>query len=310
MGLLDKFRQGLAKTRQAVSQGFRRIAANLGHFDEEQLDDLEMLFVQSDMGMETAQSLIEEVKTEIRSSGDNSSPAVLASLRQTMYAMLGENRRFVLEAQKLNVLLMVGVNGTGKTTTAGKLAWHWQQQGHQVLVAAADTFRAAAIEQLKVWTDKAGVSLIANHEGADPASVVYNAVHAAQARQADILIVDTAGRLHNKQNLMDELAKIRRVILREVPEAVLNTLLVIDATTGQNALLQARAFDEATHLDGLILTKLDGNAKGGIALAVARQSRLPIYFAGLGEGVEDLLPFDREAYIASLLPAEAESEGE
>lgn len=302
MGIFDKFKSGLKKTREFVSSGFQRIAANLGHFDEDMLEELEMLMIQADCGMATAEAIMDDIRGSIRKTGNNSTEAVLEVMRTSMSQILGEKKTLPLEKGRLNVLLMVGVNGTGKTTTSGKLAWSYKNAGYKVVIAAADTFRAAAVEQLKVWGERADAPVIANDEGNDPASVVYNAVHAAISRSADLLIVDTAGRLHNKQNLMDELAKIRRILTREAPAANVQSLLVIDATSGQNALLQAQAFDEASSLDGLIITKLDGNAKGGVVLAVAKQSRLPVYFSGLGEGIDDLQEFDPDLYIRSLLP--------
>lgn len=310
MGIFDKFKKGLKKTRDFVSNGFQRIAANFGHFDEEMLEELEMLMIQADCGIETAEAVMDDIRTSIKKTGNNSSEAVLEVMRSSMAAILGEKQTLPLEKGKLNVLLMVGVNGTGKTTTSGKLAWSYKNDGFKVVIAAADTFRAAAVEQLKVWGERADAPVISNDEGNDPASVVYNAVHAAISRNSDLLIVDTAGRLHNKQNLMDELAKIRRIIAREAPDANLQSLLVIDATSGQNALLQAQAFDEATSLDGLIITKLDGNAKGGVVLAVAKQSRLPVYFSGLGEGIDDLQEFEPDMYIQSLLPEKLNGKAE
>lgn len=307
MGIFDKFKKGLQKTRDFVSKSFTRIAAGFGRFDEDMLDELETVLIQADIGVEASVFMIDNIREEIRKTGDNSGENVLSCLRRSMLDILGERRELPLIQDGLNVILMVGVNGTGKTTTTGKLAHKFKTEGKRVVIAAADTFRAAAVEQLKVWGERSDTQVIANTEGSDPASVVYDAVHAALSRKADILIVDTAGRLHTKQNLMDELAKVRRIVTREAPDAHLETLLVIDATTGQNALIQAKAFDEATELSGLILTKLDGNAKGGVALAVARQSRLPLYYAGLGEAVDDLQAFDPEIYVESLLPEAPEN---
>ena len=302
MGIFDKFKEGLKKTRDFVSNGFQRIAANFGHFDEDMLEELEMLMIQADCGVECAESVMDDIRQSIRKTGDNSSEAVLSVLKKSMTEILGEAKTLKIESGKLNVLLMVGVNGTGKTTTSGKLAWKFKNAGYEVVLAAADTFRAAAVEQLLTWGERANTPVIANEQGSDPASVVYDAINAAQSRNADVLIVDTAGRLHNKKNLMDELAKIRRVISREAEGANLHSLLVIDATSGQNALLQAQAFDEATELDGLIITKIDGNAKGGVVLAVCKQSSLPVYYSGLGEGIDDLQEFQPDYYIDSLLP--------
>ncbi|MDO5033316.1 MAG: signal recognition particle-docking protein FtsY [Eubacteriales bacterium] len=302
MALFDKFKSGLKKTRDFFTQGFTKIASSLGRFDEEMLEELSMLMIQADVSVATSDFILDKVKSHIKATGDDSVEAVIEVIRAAMSEALGESVQLEIDPTVLNVILMVGVNGTGKTTTTGKLAWAYRQQGYQVVMAAADTFRAAAIEQLEVWAERSGASLIKSEQGADPASVVYNAIAAAKSRSAQILIVDTAGRLHNKKNLMDELAKIRRIIGREAATAKLTSLLVIDATTGQNALFQAKAFNEVTDLDGLVITKLDGNAKGGIALTVAREAQLPIYFAGLGEQIDDLQDFDRDSYINSLIP--------
>lgn len=302
MGIFNKFKSGLEKTRNFFSQGFTKITANLGKFDEDMLDDLEMLLIQADIGVETATSLIDEIKDHIKATGDDSVESVLRVLKNGMAEAVGQPAQLQLEDGKLNVILLVGVNGTGKTTTAGKLAWRFNQAGKQVVIAAADTFRAAAIEQLEVWANRSNATLVKSEQGSDPASVVFNSISSAKSKGAEVLIVDTAGRLHNKKNLMDELSKIRRIINREAEDALITSLLVIDATTGQNALFQAEAFNEATDLDGLVITKLDGNAKGGIALTVAKQAQLPIYFAGLGEQIDDLQDFDPQAYIDSLIP--------
>ncbi len=302
MGILDIFKNGLKKTRDFVAEGFNRIAASMGFFDDDMLDELEMLLVQADIGAACATHIMARVRTQIKSSGDASRPAVLASLAREMRLILGEPAHLQLKPGQLNILLMVGVNGTGKTTTAGKLCARYKAAGFKTLMGAADTFRAAAIEQLVHWGDRSQTPVIAHAEGSDPAAVVFDAIHAALARKADLLILDTAGRLHNKQNLMNELAKIRRIIEREAPGANCMTLLVIDATTGQNAVVQARVFTEVAHVDSLVLTKLDGNAKGGVALAVAFETHTPIALAGLGEKLEDLMDFDPQAFVKSLLP--------
>lgn len=302
MSIFDKFKSGLQKTRDFFSQNFTKLAGNLGRFDEDMLEELSMLMIQADVSVASTEFIINQVKDHIKATGDDQVETVIEVIRQAMAEALGPSQHLEIDPQVLNVLLMVGVNGTGKTTTTGKLAWAYRQQGYKVVMAAADTFRAAAIDQLEVWADRAEASLIKGEQGSDPASVVFNAIQAAKSRSAQILIVDTAGRLHNKKNLMDELAKIRRIIAREAGDAKVTSLLVIDATTGQNALFQAQAFNEVTDLDGLVITKLDGNAKGGIALTVAREAQLPIYFAGLGEQIDDLQEFDRDSYINSLIP--------
>lgn len=302
MGLFDKFKQGMHKTRQFVADGFNRIAANMGVFDDDMLDDLEALLIQADVGVKAAMTAMDEVRAHIRKTGDASREAVLNTLQNSLIQLLGKQQSLDIKSDETTVMLMVGVNGTGKTTTAGKLCARLQAEGHTVVLGAADTFRAAAIDQLKTWGERTGTPVIAHQPGSDPAAVVFDTLQAARARKANVVILDTAGRLHNKKNLMDELAKIRRVVSREAPEARCETLLVIDATTGQNAVMQAKAFQEVAAITGLAITKLDGNAKGGVAIAVAQETRTPIYLAGLGEKVEDLEDFDPQIFVQSLLP--------
>jgi len=302
VSIFNKFKQGLKKTRDFVSDSFNRIAANLGYFDEDMLEELEMVLIQADCGMECSMEIIDNIRAHIKKTGDASTETVLELLKEGMKNILKDVKPLTLEPNKLNILLMVGVNGTGKTTTTGKLAWLYQKQNKRVLLAAADTFRAAAIEQINVWGERTNTAVISHKIGSDPSAVVYDAIDAAKARNTDLLIIDTAGRLHTKQNLMDELSKIKRIISREAPDANLETLLVIDATTGQNAIVQAQQFSKATDVSGLIMTKLDGNAKGGVALAVVKATGLPIKMAGLGEKVEDLQNFDVDIFVESLLP--------
>lgn len=304
MGLFDVFKKGLQKTRDFVSDGFNRIAANMGVFDEDMLDELEMLLVQADIGAKSAVLLMDRIRGHIKKTGDASRSTVLRVLSEGMLEILGEPGRLDFQKGQLNIILLVGVNGTGKTTTAGKLCSRYGQQGFKTIMGAADTFRAAAIDQLKIWGDRTNTPIISHDEGSDPAAVVFDAIKAAQARKADLLILDTAGRLHNKQNLMAELGKIRRIIEREAPEAKVESLLVIDATTGQNAVVQAQVFSEVAQVSGLIITKMDGNAKGGVAIAVSQETHTPLFLAGLGEGVEDLIDFDPESFVRSLLPEE------
>ncbi len=302
MGLFDSFKKGLQKTRNYLSGQINRLSASVGHFDEEMLDELEAILVQADVGALASMEIIDQIRDDIRASGDDSREAVLASMRKSMLAMLGEPGRLEIVDGQMTILLMVGVNGTGKTTTAGKLCARFKADGKKVIMGAADTFRAAAIEQLTVWGERTGTTVISHQEGSDPAAVVFDAIQSAKAKNADVLILDTAGRLHNKQNLMDELSKIRRIISREAPDAKCETLLVIDATTGQNAVNQARVFREAANVTGLIITKLDGNSKGGVAIAVSHESQTPIMLAGLGEKLEDLTDFDPVSFVDSLLP--------
>lgn len=310
MGIFDKFKAGLKKTRDFVSDGFNRIAATMGRFDDEMLEDLEALLIQADLGVTAATTVMDQIRDQIRKTGDASGDAVLNQLRRSLLDILGPQRRLELQPGEPIILLLVGVNGTGKTTTAGKLCARLRQDGHSVILGAADTFRSAAIDQLKVWGERTGTPVIAQQPGSDPAAVVFDTLHAAKSRQANVVILDTAGRLHNKKNLMDELAKIRRIISREMPDARCETLLVIDATTGQNAVMQAKAFHEATEVTGLIITKLDGNAKGGVAIAVTQETGLPVYLAGLGERVDDLQDFDPAIFVESLLPPSAEQPDE
>ncbi|MDO5734570.1 MAG: signal recognition particle-docking protein FtsY [Eubacteriales bacterium] len=302
MGIFESFKSGLSKTREFFADNFNKIAANLGYFDEEQLEELEMLLIRSDVSAPVAEKLMEDIVNEIKSSGKNDTESIIQTLRQSMLEILGPKQSLRLRPEEFNILLLIGVNGTGKTTSAGKIAHRYKKEGLKVMLAAADTFRAAAIEQLQTWGERADVPVIASEAGHDPAALVYDAIQSAKARGCNLLIIDTAGRLHNKQNLMDELAKIHRVISREAPNARVESLLTVDATTGQNALVQAAEFSKVTLLSALIMTKLDGNSKGGIALALAWDSQLPIIMAGLGEGVDDLQDFDPELFVDSLLP--------
>ncbi len=300
MGFFNKFKKGLSKTRRFLSENFTRIAAGLGSFDDEMLDELEMILVSADMGASNAMYLMDKVRDGIKKTGKNDQDFVLSILKEEIVEMLGPKVSYEPVDGKLNILIMAGVNGTGKTTTAGKLALRYKEEGKSVLLAAADTFRAAAIEQLKHWAEKVDVPVIAHQTGSDPAAVVFDAVSAAVSRKVDLLIIDTAGRLHNKKNLMEEFAKIGRIAHRQAPEGDIKTLLVVDATTGQNAVVQARLFDEATSLDGIVLAKLDGNSKGGIAVAVSKETSLPVLFAGLGEAATDLEDFDPVSFADSL----------
>lgn len=304
MGFFEKFKEGLNKTRDFLQSGFVKLTAQLGYFDVETLDELEELLILSDLGMPTVQKIMDNIKENIKQEGLGSKEAIVAEMKKIILPILEktENKKLVLEKDSLNVLLMVGVNGTGKTTTTGKLAHRFKKEGKKVLLAGADTFRAAAIEQLETWAQRVGVDFISKTQGADPASVVYEALDKAKQQKYDVLIVDTAGRLHNKQNLMAELEKIHRIIAKQEQKVKVQSLLVLDATTGQNAVLQAKYFHEVCALDGLVLTKLDGNSKGGVAVAVCAETSLPIFLAGLGEKMEDLVDFSSEDFVASLLP--------
>lgn len=301
MGLFESFKRGLTKTRDFWAAEWVKTTASHGKFDQDMLDDLEEIMVRADCGVQASEDVIEYIKDYIKKTGDDSNEGVMKAVKTRIVEILGEKQTLDIQPGKLNIILMVGVNGTGKTTTSGKLALKYKAEGKKVIMAAADTFRAAAVEQLKEWGRRTETAVIAHEEGSDPASVVFDAVAAAKARHCDVLIVDTAGRLHNKKNLMDELSKINRIIDREAPDSNKMSLLIIDATTGQNAVLQTEAFSEAVDLDYLGITKLDGSAKGGVAIAVSYLAKVPIVLAGLGEGVEDLMDFDPQAFADALI---------
>jgi fused signal recognition particle receptor len=298
-GLADSFRQTFARTREVVQEGLDRVLKG-EELDPATLEELEEILIRADLGVETAEAFVEAVREQARRgrlTGGDVRETLGVKLRE---ALKGAAASLALEAHP-TVLLVLGVNGSGKTTTCGKLAGQLKASGSAVLLAAADTFRAAAIEQLERWGQRVGVDVVKQGPGADPSAVAFDAVKAAQARGTDVLIVDTAGRLHTKSNLMSELSKVKRVIGRQLPGAPHETLLVLDATTGQNGIAQARLFHEALTLTGLVLTKLDGTAKGGIVVRIARELALPIKLVGTGERPEDLAPFDPEAFVAALV---------
>lgn len=296
-GFFEKLRQGLAKTGGGMLAG---IFAGDERIDGDFFDELEEALIVADVGMETTAGLIGQLREAIGRDKLHTRSEARQALAAILAAAMKPETDFAPEGGSA-ALLIVGVNGVGKTTSLGKLAHYYKAAGRSPMLAAADTFRAAAAEQLTVWAERAGVPIVKQGEGADPAAVVFDAISSFKARGRDILLVDTAGRLHNKKNLMDELAKMRRVLSRELPDTPCEALLVLDATTGQNAIAQARAFGEATGLTGVILTKLDGTAKGGVALAVKAQLGVPVRFVGVGEGIDDLLPFDAAAFSKALL---------
>ena len=299
-GLADRFRQGLERSRQAMSQGLDSLLALGREVDESMLDELEELLLAADLGAETSQEFVSLVRSSAKRTGSLSGADLRALLRQFLEETLaGAAAPLELDA-KPSVVLMLGVNGSGKTTSTGKLAAALTESGKGVLLAAADTFRAAAVEQLEEWGRRSGAEVIRQAAGADPAAVVFDAVKAAMARRMDVLLVDTAGRLHTKSNLMDELAKLKRVISRQLPGAPHESLMVIEAPTGQNGLQQARLFHEAIGLTGLVLTKLDGTAKGGIVVRIWKELGVPIKLIGVGERIEDLQPFDPKSFAAGL----------
>ncbi|HET7263936.1 MAG TPA: signal recognition particle-docking protein FtsY [bacterium] len=301
-GWLGRFREGLAKTRRALAV---QLDGLLGReIDESFYEDLEEALLTADLGVQATEAVVVRLRARARSGelgGAARTPEGLRrALAEVLLAALGEPAPLRLEPRPAAVVVL-GVNGAGKTTTIGKIAHRLRADGRRVIVAAADTFRAAAIDQLAVWTDRAGAELVRHAEGSDPAAVVYDAAQAARARHADVLIVDTAGRLHTKTNLMEELKKLDRVLRRELPEAPVESLLVLDATTGQNGIAQARRFAAALPLTGVVLTKLDGTARGGIAVAIADELKMPVRLVGFGEGMDDLQPFDPKAFVEALL---------
>lgn len=300
MGFFEKLKSGLSKTKNAVMGKIDGVLKSFVKVDEDLLDELEEILYCSDMGAETTEEVIEALRDRIKDGRLKDPEDVKSALKEILRSMIGDYEELNLTT-KPSVILVIGVNGVGKTTTIGKISSKLKADGKKVVVAAADTFRAAAIDQLEVWTNRAGVELIRQNEGSDPAAVVYDACAAARKRDADVLIVDTAGRLHNKKNLMDELAKINRVIRRELPCSAVETLLVLDATTGQNAVNQAKEFKNAAEITGLVLTKLDGTAKGGAVFSIKGVLDLPVKFIGVGEQIDDMQPFDPDMFVDALI---------
>ncbi|NLW63326.1 MAG: signal recognition particle-docking protein FtsY [Syntrophomonadaceae bacterium] len=301
MGIFNRIRQGFSRTRQNIVNKVETLVKRSRTLDEEFFEELEEILIGSDIGVMTTQELIRNLRHQVkenRMSMPDEVRDVLKNHISSIMAEISEPLRFA--DQGTTVFLVVGVNGVGKTTTIAKLAYRFKSQGQEVLLAAADTFRAAAIEQLQVWADRVGVELIKHHPGADPAAVVFDALKAAHARKIDVLIIDTAGRLHTKTNLMKEIAKVKRVIEREIPNGPHEVLLVLDATTGQNAVSQARNFKDNTGISGIVLTKLDGTAKGGIVVALARELKVPVKLLGVGEGIQDLEDFNSRDFAAAL----------
>ncbi len=298
-GFFKRLKEGLSKTRNSIVDSFSSVFG-ASHIDDDFYEELEETFIMADMGYETTEKVIENLKERVKEARIKE-PAACKELIINIIRdqMMVDESAYDFEKKK-SVILVIGVNGVGKTTTIGKLAAQYKKSGKKVLIAAADTFRAAAIDQLKTWADRAGVEMISHNEGADPAAVVYDAVSAAKGRNTDILLIDTAGRLHNKKNLMDELAKMRRIISRDYPDANVESLIVLDGTTGQNALEQARQFSNVTEIDGIVITKLDGTAKGGIAIAIQAELNVPVKFIGIGEKIDDLQRFDPTAYVEAL----------
>ena len=296
-GLFTRLREGLFKSRQQISGMVDDAVTEHRQVDEDFYDSLMDALILSDMGTTSAQQAIDRLRVQVKAENVKEPARCREMLKTILIAMLDVDKS---PLQWPMVILMVGVNGVGKTTTIGKLALRFQGLGRTIMLCAADTFRAAAAEQLTIWAERAKVPIVRHQEGADPAGVVFDAVQAAKARKADLLIVDTAGRLHNKKNLMDEMEKMRRVIDREYPEATVRCLLVVDATTGQNGLQQAKAFSEVAGVNGIVLTKLDGTAKGGVIFPIIRELKVPVLYVGVGEGIDDLQAFNPKDYVAAL----------
>lgn len=309
MGLFDRLRRGLKKTRdEGITAQMDEVIESYEEITDELYDELEEVLIMGDVGMPTAQRVIRDLKAKI----ENENITSVSKVRETMKDIVAGvvwGGSYLRLRTKPSVILVIGVNGVGKTTTIGKLALRLQSMGRSVILGAADTFRAAAIEQLQVWADRANVDLIKHSEGSDPAAVVYDTIQAGKARGSDVIIIDTAGRLHNKKNLMDELNKISRVIDRELPDASRETLLVLDATTGQNAVNQAKDFKEAAGITGIVLTKLDGTARGGVVLAINNELDVPVKFIGVGEQIDDLQPFDADAFASALFDMKPNNDG-
>ncbi|KAJ51537.1 fused signal recognition particle receptor [Clostridium tetanomorphum] len=299
-GFFDKLKQGLTKTKDNFTDKISEMLNLYVNIDEDLYEELEEILITSDIGVETSLEIIEKLKEKIKEKKIKEPAEVKPCLKEVLIEMLGEEKGSIVPESTPEIMLIVGVNGVGKTTSIGKISYKLKDEGYKVLMVAADTFRAAAIDQLEVWSKRAGVDLVKHKEGSDPAAVVFDGIQAAKARGVDVLICDTAGRLHNKKNLMDELGKINRVIEREYSEATKHTYLVLDATTGQNAVLQAKQFMEVCKVDGIILTKLDGTAKGGIVISIKHSLNIPVKLIGVGEGVEDLQEFDPKEFVEAL----------
>ena len=299
MGFFEKLKAGLQKTKNAIVGKIDTLFKSFRKVDEELFEELEELLISADLGVTTTEEVLEQLRDIAKDEKIKDADEIKTRLFEILRDMLGEHQPLDLST-KPSVILVIGVNGVGKTTSIGKIAHTLKSEGKKVVVAAADTFRAAAAEQLTVWCERAGVEIVKQGAGADPASVVYDAIGAVKSRHADVLIIDTAGRLHNKKNLMDELAKIDRVIRRELPDSAKETLLVLDATTGQNAVSQAREFKEASNITGLVLTKLDGTAKGGIIFSIKKILGIPVKFIGIGEQIDDMKPFNSREFASAL----------
>ncbi len=299
MGIFSKIKAGLKKTRDGVVGQINSMLKSFTKIDEELFEELEELLVMADVGVHTAENICDELRNRVKSEGIKDPEQITTMLQELTAGMLSDGNEMILNT-KPSIILIIGVNGVGKTTTIGKLANYYVSNGKRVTLAAADTFRAAAIDQLQVWAERSHADIVKQNEGSDPAAVVFDAISSAKAKGSDIIICDTAGRLHNKKHLMDELAKIKRIIDRELPDADKEFLLVLDATTGQNAVNQAQEFSKATGITGIVLTKLDGTARGGVVLAIKEGLKIPVKFIGVGEKIDDLQPFDADDFSRAL----------
>ena len=301
MGFFDKLKNGLGKTKQNINDKINNVFANFRKVDEELLDELEEALIMSDIGIETSTKIISELRNRIKKENIQDEEAIKTALREEMVKLLDVGETKLDLSTSPAVILVVGINGVGKTTSIGKIANNLRKSGKKVVIAAADTFRAAAVEQIEIWADRANCELVKRPEGSDPASVVFDAIQVAKEQHADVLICDTAGRLHNKKNLMDELGKINKVINRELPDASKETLLVLDGTTGQNAIMQVKAFKETTDITGIVLTKLDGTAKGGVVLGIVAENKIPVKYIGIGEQIDDMEVFNSEDFVEAII---------
>lgn len=301
MGFLDKIKNGLKKTRNAIAATLGGLFDSFTGANEEFYEELEESMILADIGVETSTKVVEKLRERVKEQKLRGAEEIHGALKDILVETLNVGDTALHIGTKPSVILVIGVNGVGKTTSIGKLAHRFKQEGRRVLLCAADTFRAAAADQLEIWANRAECELVRSKEGADPGAVLFDSLAAAKARGVDVVLCDTAGRLHNKANLMNELSKLRRIIDRETPDAAKETLLVLDATTGQNGLQQAKVFKETAGLTGIILTKLDGTAKGGICIAIAQELGVPVKFVGLGEGIDDLQPFDAKEYVGALI---------
>lgn len=307
MGIFNKIKQGLLKTKNSMVKKIERVVNSFTKIDEELFEQLEEIMIMSDVGVETSVEICEELRKKIKEYGVTDPTEIMGLIQEVVAEMMGDDIALDLSTTP-SVILVIGVNGAGKTTTIGKMCHNFKQDGKKILVAAADTFRAAAIDQLEVWTERAGVDIIKHAEGSDPAAVIFDAIVAAKARKCDVVICDTAGRLHNKKNLMDELAKINRIIETQAEGCAKEILLVLDATTGQNAVNQARLFKEVANITGIVLTKLDGTAKGGIVISIKNELGIPVKLIGVGEKIDDLQPFDSKSFVTALFEKSDSSE--